>query len=547
MFRRSVRCPRFAVLLIALALTATTSALLSEEASASEEASPEALRWSEQARDVFVDGVPRADAQVFSLRVAAGESDGEGGEGHDLLAVVWPGSGQAWIVDRAAGRSTRVAAERLTVHEEDDGSRSAVVRGVESLFANGEELAGSESPGSASSGSEIGEIGEAVEAAGGWLLRSVDRDEATRSVLVLPHAEPVGPLEIDALWSDVPSWQRRAAAATPDESVVDALASLERPTRLAIYFGTWCGDSRRGVPPLLETVRRAQERGAPVEVELVALARGFDEPLEPIRRHALTNVPTVLVEQNGREVGRVVETPRGDSLAADVVAILAGEAPPAAETFRETDRLLARGVYRVSDAEGLQIGSESFALFETEEGDRRLHAISRHGLRTLEIWQRVADGLTTFVEVTERDGERSMRSRAWRRDGALVGWTRGDASGVLRQRLDLPEDTAFLLPSLAARGLVFSRPSSGRDRSVLHYGGAGSGVLDSVSIAPQGVGPIDHLGRKILSPQVSVTRGGGVETLWLHPDHGVPLRAVTLTGARAELVELVESPEVATR
>ena len=151
----------------------------------------------------------------------------------------------------------------------------------------------------------------------------------------------------------------------------------------------------------------------------------------------------------------------------------------------------------------------------------------------------------TFAELTETDGEIAMRSRAWRRDGKLTGWTRGDVSGVVHQRLDLPASTTFVLPSLAARGLAFGAPSSAPTRSILRYAGAGPGILESAVVRSEGVVMTEHAGRTLATPKLTAALAGrdtdhGVATYWLHPGYDVPLRVETTRGDVAELVDLQE-------
>ncbi|MEM9554980.1 MAG: hypothetical protein AAGC60_12025 [Acidobacteriota bacterium] len=501
------RIPRAAIAACLLLVGSSVPAVGAAEGAATDAEST----WTERTVDVFVDTAPRPDARVLRL------DDDE----LERLVIVLPEAPHAWLIDEASGTASTVSAERWTLSRGEDGNLVASTASVLDPGRDGEPIT------------------PAQRAAGGWLVHGGDA-----TLLVAPHDEPIGPLGVDALWLRMPSWHERSTTVPVDPAVVDALASIDEPARLVIYFGTWCGDSRRGVPPLLEAVRRAQERGAPLDIELVALSGGFDEPLEPIRRRALTNVPTVIVEQRGGEIGRVVETPRGASLEADVVSILAGDPPPADERFRAEDRRVARGLYRVVDAEGRDIGNESFVLFTTEDGGRRLHATSRHGLRRLELWQTLdARGVTTFAEITESHGDEHARSRLSRRDDTLRAWVRGDSTGIVRHRLALPARAAFSLPSLASRGLVLSRPSSEPVRPVLAVTGTAPGRLEQLVVSASEVIPFDYDGRRVPSPRFAVTRAGGTETFWLHPRLGVPLRVELATGAVAELIELEQTEE----
>src|SRR5690348_4874982 len=47
-------------------------------------------------------------------------------------------------------------------------------------------------------------------------------------------------------------YQKEYAAYHPDAATMDSLRSMAGSYRYEIFFGTWCGDSKRGVPRLLK-------------------------------------------------------------------------------------------------------------------------------------------------------------------------------------------------------------------------------------------------------------------------------------------------------
>jgi acyl-coenzyme A thioesterase PaaI-like protein len=105
-------------------------------------------------------------------------------------------------------------------------------------------------------------------------------------------------------------------------------AAPEAPARLreaGLEFiclgGTWCPDVREWFPPFLALLDAA---GVPRErVRIIGLPR--DRKLAPwTERFPIDRIPTFVVVRDGKEIGRIVESPR-ISLAADLDAILAGE------------------------------------------------------------------------------------------------------------------------------------------------------------------------------------------------------------------------------
>src|SRR5262249_21308621 len=145
-------------------------------------------------------------------------------------------------------------------------------------------------------------------------------------VLLRPHPGAVGELTVDKLWETVPVWRAEMEAYTPDARAVAALKAVDKDARLTLIFGTWCGDRKYYVPRLL---RARKEGGNPrLQVKLVGVDNQFHEPVDTVQPRQLTNVPTVIIERDGRETGRIVETPAIDIVEQDLVDLLNGKPNP---------------------------------------------------------------------------------------------------------------------------------------------------------------------------------------------------------------------------
>jgi len=94
---------------------------------------------------------------------------------------------------------------------------------------------------------------------------------------------------------------------------------------LTVFFGSWCGDSRRELPRLLK-LADAMEMDE-TQLVLVAVDRGGEmHKRSPQGQDAgleIYRVPTVIVRRGGREVARIVEYPVR-SLERDLLAIFTG-------------------------------------------------------------------------------------------------------------------------------------------------------------------------------------------------------------------------------
>jgi thiol-disulfide isomerase/thioredoxin len=129
----------------------------------------------------------------------------------------------------------------------------------------------------------------------------------------------VGPTTREAILEHVPTWQDVVAAYQPKPEALDKLRGLGREVRIKVYFGSWCSDSMAHVSaffkildlvdtPLLQPVYfgipEAKEKRAPY-------FQGKD----------IVKLPTFIIIVDGREVGRIVETPKR-SVEQDLVTIL---------------------------------------------------------------------------------------------------------------------------------------------------------------------------------------------------------------------------------
>jgi hypothetical protein len=90
---------------------------------------------------------------------------------------------------------------------------------------------------------------------------------------------------------------------------------------VAVYLGTWCGDSRREVARLWRALD-ALGREPPFRIRYIGVDRR-KQAREVPPDLMLRFVPTFVVSRKGREVGRVVESaPQG--IEADLSALLTG-------------------------------------------------------------------------------------------------------------------------------------------------------------------------------------------------------------------------------
>lgn len=109
---------------------------------------------------------------------------------------------------------------------------------------------------------------------------------------------------------------------SPNQSVLGKLKLALENVEMTIFMGTWCEDSRKQIPALLNILVAIQYDQS--NITLIALSEDKDTPEGLEEGYDINYVPTIILYENGEELGRIVEYPN-ESLEADLLAIATGE------------------------------------------------------------------------------------------------------------------------------------------------------------------------------------------------------------------------------
>ncbi|NQU81891.1 MAG: thioredoxin family protein [Bacteroidetes bacterium] len=107
---------------------------------------------------------------------------------------------------------------------------------------------------------------------------------------------------------------------TPEQTVIEKLKKhINDVLRIKIVMGSWCSDSQREVPRFY---RIMDEAGIPDEkVELLSVNRDKVVPGMDISALKIERVPTFIIHDGLKELGRIIETP-AETLEKDFLRIL---------------------------------------------------------------------------------------------------------------------------------------------------------------------------------------------------------------------------------
>ena len=129
----------------------------------------------------------------------------------------------------------------------------------------------------------------------------------------------LGPVVREAILEHSPAWQDLVAAYQPKPEAVDKLRGLGHEIRIEVYFGSWCSDSKAQLSAFFKVLDL-------VDTPLLQTAY-FGMPEDKAKRAAydrgreIVKLPTFIVIVDGREIGRIVETPK-TTVEEDLVRIL---------------------------------------------------------------------------------------------------------------------------------------------------------------------------------------------------------------------------------
>ncbi len=104
-------------------------------------------------------------------------------------------------------------------------------------------------------------------------------------------------------------WQEKYDTYDPPSDMVEALKSRIGPdTRIDVYLGLWCPDSRNNVPLFAKIMDRLSNR---VPVRYYNLPRKPSKDIKYfIEDLKVERVPTFIFYAGGKEIGRIVENPK---------------------------------------------------------------------------------------------------------------------------------------------------------------------------------------------------------------------------------------------
>lgn len=244
---------------------------------------PDTVLWTDSTKDVHINGVLDRGAQVLTS------------EETRRIALISPKLERAVVLD-LSGRTVTATSKDVLRFASDRASAQS-------------------------------DADFSVESAGNYTMFD-DSDyyftiDGTR-VLITAHQGLTGETDNQKLFENVPVWRSLMESYQPDLNVVAALKASQPETTITVALATWCSDSKQHMPRLLRALELAGNTH--LRIKLIGIGRKLHEPSDIIKHFKIVHVPTVIVERDGVEMGRIVENPKAKTMEEDLAAILNGAA-----------------------------------------------------------------------------------------------------------------------------------------------------------------------------------------------------------------------------
>ncbi len=95
---------------------------------------------------------------------------------------------------------------------------------------------------------------------------------------------------------------------SPNKEAIEILKSKKDKIDFLIFAGTWCGDTKRELPKFYKLV---DEVGiSEKNIQLICVDRSKKSLDSLTFKYDLRRIPTIIILQNNKEVGRFVESPQ---------------------------------------------------------------------------------------------------------------------------------------------------------------------------------------------------------------------------------------------
>jgi thioredoxin 1 len=129
----------------------------------------------------------------------------------------------------------------------------------------------------------------------------------------------IGQITAEQLTSNFKAFDNTNRKKTLSEETLARLTEIKDTYSIKAFLGTWCHDSEREIPTLIDIIKTAENPN--LQLSLIALNMDKEDPKGLAKQYQVKYTPTIVIEANGIEIGRIVERPE-NSLEDNILAII---------------------------------------------------------------------------------------------------------------------------------------------------------------------------------------------------------------------------------
>jgi thiol-disulfide isomerase/thioredoxin len=145
-----------------------------------------------------------------------------------------------------------------------------------------------------------------------------------RKVKLSPRAPLVGAQTLEKIIAHNPDYESRIKNYAPSEAAVGFLSQVSKKTEIQIFFGTWCSVCEAWVPRLVKSIQSAKNPA--LEMQFQALPKNILGDATA-KAKGVTGVPTIIVVQDGKEIGRLNGRPEDGTMEEAMTKLLQTSVP----------------------------------------------------------------------------------------------------------------------------------------------------------------------------------------------------------------------------
>ncbi len=93
----------------------------------------------------------------------------------------------------------------------------------------------------------------------------------------------------------------------PDKSIISELKKKKQGVEILIVLGTWCSDSQEQVPKFFKILDKIYFSNK--NVRMICVSSDKEAGAVETAGYNIQKVPTFIIYRNGKEIGRIIETP----------------------------------------------------------------------------------------------------------------------------------------------------------------------------------------------------------------------------------------------